>query len=263
MSRFTTRDVNRAAAAAFGFIVAAGGRATANPRTIDVHPVSARTGHLSANPKPPPQIVNTAPGQRRLGLGGARDGLMFVPSRLDPTLPAPVVVLLHGAGGNAHDIIGILSAFAEQRGFILLAPESRRETWDIIRGEYGPDIAFIDEALEQLFRSVPVDPERLAIAGFSDGASYALSVGVMNGDLLTHVIAFSPGFTAPAAVEGSPMIFVSHGDADRVLPIDRCSRRIVPSLKRAGYSVRYDEFAGGHPVPAEIARAAVDWFLAG
>jgi predicted esterase len=34
----------------------------------------------------------------------------------------------------------------------------------------------------------------LAVSGFSDGASYALSIGPANGDLFTHVMAFSPGF---------------------------------------------------------------------
>ena len=46
----------------------------------------------------------------------------------------------------------------------------------------------------------------------------------------------------------------------RKLPIDRCSRRIVPQLERAGYEVRYREFEGGHVVPPAIARQAARWF---
>ena len=60
----------------------------------------------------------------------------------------------------------------------------------------------------------------------------------------THVLAFSPGFLAPAERVGSPRIFVSHGTRDGWLPIERCSRRIVPQLERAGYEVRYREFDG-------------------
>jgi phospholipase/carboxylesterase len=45
------------------------------------------------------------------------------------------------------------------------------------------------------------------------------------------------------------------------LPIDQTSRRIVPELERNGYEVRYREFAGGHSIPAEIAREAVEWFV--
>jgi predicted esterase len=47
-----------------------------------------------------------------------------------------------------------------------------------------------------------------------------------------------------------------------VLPIDRCSRRIVPALEEAGYDVSYHEFKGGHTVPDRIQRKAVDWLSA-
>jgi phospholipase/carboxylesterase len=132
---------------------------------------------------------------------------------------------------------------------------------DVIMGGYGPDVAYIDRALEQTFNHYNVDPGRMAIGGFSDGASYALSLGATNGDLFTHVVAFYPGFMAPASEHGSPALFISHGLRDRVLPIEACSRKIVPQVKRAGYNVRYREFDGPHTVPAEIVAEAMDWFL--
>jgi phospholipase/carboxylesterase len=128
-------------------------------------------------------------------------------------------------------------------------------------GGYGPDVAYIERALEQTFDRYNIDPTRIAIGGFSDGASYALSLGVTNGDLFTHVVAFSPGFMAPASEHGSPALFISHGTHDRVLPIDVCSRKIVPRVKRAGYRVQYKEFDGPHTVPPEIASEAIEWFL--
>jgi phospholipase/carboxylesterase len=87
-------------------------------------------------------------------------------------------------------------------------------------------------------------------------------VGITNGDLFTHVNSFSPGFMAPAGRAGSPRTFVSHGTRDEVLPIDRCSRRIVPQLERAGYDIRYREFEGGHAVPPDVTREAMGWFVA-
>jgi len=172
------------------------------------------------------------------------------------------VAVLHGAGGDAHGGITPFLAMADEAGMILMAPDSRGPTWDVIRGEYGPDISFIDRALAQTFNRYAVDPIHMAIAGFSDGASYAISVGLTNGDLFSHVIGFSPGFAAPAAQEDTPAFFISHGTHDGVLPIDVCSRSIVPRLERAGYNVVYREFDGGHTVPKPIAREAVDWFLA-
>ena len=97
------------------------------------------------------------------------------------------------------------------------------------------------------------------MAGFSDGASYALSLGVINGDLFRRVVAFSPGFVAPGELHGKPRFFISHGTRDTVLPIDRTSRLIVRELRRLGYSVRFREFAGPHRVPPSIAREAVRW----
>ncbi len=67
---------------------------------------------------------------------------------------------------------------------------------------------------------------------------------------------------APPAQRGEPGIYVSHGTRDDVLPIDACSRRVVPRLRQAGYDVRYREFVDGHTVPPEVAREAVDWFTA-
>jgi phospholipase/carboxylesterase len=198
---------------------------------------------------------------RQLKLEGARDGFVYVPASVSAGRPAPLVLMLHGAGGSARHSLPLLQGLADRFGIILLAPDSRGRTWDAVAGGFGPDVAFIERALAQTFGSYHVDPARVAVAGFSDGASYALSLGATNGDLFTHVLAFSPGFMSPAARHGSPALFVSHGTKDRVLPIDACSRRIVPRAERAGYTVRYREFDGPHTVPAEIAAEAIAWFL--
>jgi phospholipase/carboxylesterase len=170
--------------------------------------------------------------------------------------------MLHGAGGHARHALGLLQQLADAEGFILLAPESQGATWDALMGDYGPDVAFLDRALNWVFERYTVAPSRLAIGGFSDGASYALSLGITNGDLFTHVLAFSPGFATPTARNGEPRLYVSHGTQDTVLRIDPCSRRLVPRLQAVGYDVRYHEFDGPHTVPAEIAREGVGWFMA-
>ena len=195
-----------------------------------------------------------------LGLDTSRDALLYVPASYQADQPAPLAVMLHGAGGIAEHGLGLLRSFADAAGIILLAPASRRETWDVIFGGFGPDIALINRALEATFARCAVDPSRIAVGGFSDGASYALSVGITNGDLFTHVIAFSPGFMAPADQSGVPRFFISHGAHDQVLPIERCSRKLVPALKAAGYDVRYHEFDGPHIVPQAIASESVAWF---
>jgi phospholipase/carboxylesterase len=163
---------------------------------------------------------------------------------------------LHGAGGDARSGISDVLDLADEAGLILLAPESRGRSWDVLVGGYGPDVVFIDRSLGQTFDRLAVDAEKVAVVGFSDGASYALSLGPTNGDLFTRVIAFSPGFASPGARRGMPPVFVSHGTRDGVSPIERCSRRIVPRLEREGYEVRYREFDGPHTVSRSIARGS-------
>lgn len=217
------------------------------------------TGRLAARPRP--SETKGPAGLQRLQLESGRDGLVYVPRGSGGGRPAPLVLLLHGAGGDARHTVPLLQALADGRGMILLVPESREDTWDVIVGGYGPDVAYIERALEQTFERYEVDPSHVAAAGFSDGASYALSLGVTNGDLFTHVLAFSPGFMAPASPHGAPALYVSHGTYDRVLPINACSRRIVPRAQAAGYEVFYREFKGPHTVPPEVAAEAVEWFL--
>lgn len=144
---------------------------------------------------------------------------------------------------------------------LLLSPGSAAATWDAVGGCYGPDVTFIDRALADVFARFAIDTSRLTISGFSDGASYALSLGLANGDLFTHIIAYSPGFIPPGPRIGAPRIFISHGERDTVLPIARCSRRILPALRRAHLDVEYEEFVGGHTVPADIARQSLRWLL--
>ena len=225
------------------------------------NPSAHSSGLIGARPQTIAPPGGAAPGRHPLGMGGKRDGILLVPEGLDAAKPAPLIVSLHGAGGVAPHALDIFAAQAGAQGIIVLAPESRSATWDVIRGGYGPDVAFIESALDKVFRLHAVDPERIAAAGFSDGASYALSIGITNGALFKDILAFSPGFMAPAGQSDLPRVFISHGVHDEVLPIDPCSRRIVPRLKRAGYDVEYREFDGGHVVPPGMVEHAVARFL--
>jgi phospholipase/carboxylesterase len=226
-------------------------------------------GRLHARPgKPSTSTSNAkplAPGEQPLALNPAngRGGLIYVPKGLPADTPVPLIVLLHGATGSGKGIttrVGAM-ALADSRKAIVVAPDSRFRTWDAIDGGFGPDVAYLDSALTDLFARVAIDPKRVAVGGFSDGATYAISLGLINGDLFTHVLAFSPGFFLAPQTHGRPSIFVSHGTSDEILPIDTTSHRLVPALREAGYSVQFRVFAGPHTVPADIAREAFEWMF--
>jgi phospholipase/carboxylesterase len=220
----------------------------------------ASDGRISARPR---TTVTTSAGERRaapLGLDRGRDAILQLPK--DTSAAVPLLVMLHGASGNGEGVLRRVSAAADEAGVAVLAPDSRNGTWDAIRDRFGPDVMFLDRALARVFDTVAVDPARVAVGGFSDGATYALSLGLINGDLFRKVAAFSPGFVVSGSPHGTPRFFISHGTADPILPIDQCSRVIVPALKRRGYDVTFREFEGRHEVPPDIAREGMRWVAA-
>jgi phospholipase/carboxylesterase len=222
---------------------------------------SAEAARLAARPAASGSASRALPpGVHTLDLGSGPEVLVRVPApSVDPG-PQRLVLTLHGAGGDARGGLAPLLPHADAHRLLLVAPRSRDSTWDLItQGRWGSDVQRIDQVLHQVFGTYPVDPTRLAISGFSDGASYALSLGLANADLFTHIIAFSPGFLVPTLRTGTPHVYLSHGRTDTVLPIDRTSRRITAQLQAADIPPEVHEFDGPHIVPPDIAENAARW----
>jgi phospholipase/carboxylesterase len=195
-----------------------------------------------------------------LGLDTHRDGLVYVPAGHAEQSPAPLMLIFHGAGGSGSRASAWFP-LADAFGVVLLAPDSRDErSWDAVLGDWGPDLQFIARALRQTVDRWAIDRRRMCAAGFSDGASYALSFGIGAGDVFSHLAAFSPGLMTPRDARGKPRIFISHGTSDPVMPIDQTSRRFVPALMKLGYDVTFREHDGRHDVPEPVVREAFSWF---
>ena len=218
---------------------------------------------ISARPVPP--TASLPPGRHELGLGRAiyrgmlRDGTPYVPTRMGPGTPVPLLVLLHGGGGQARDF-HFMFPIIEEFGVALLTLDARHNTWDGVDSPFGPDVLFIDAALRYTFEHAAIDPSRVALGGLSDGGMYALSIGRINGDLFTHLIAVAPGFmVAPAPPVGTPRVFLAHGTRDTVYSASGSRNQLLPELRQAGYDVTYFEFDGPHFITPPVARAALKW----
>lgn len=221
-----------------------------------------RKGRLTAKIASTTGKAEFKAGVQRLSLDKKKDGFLYIPKGYDKSRPAALAVMLHGAGAPAEQGLSLLQRYADEKNIILLAPAAREYSWDIIASDaFGADVIFIDQALALAFENYAIDPAHVAIGGFSDGASYGLCLGLTNGDLFTHIIAFSPGFTYTLEKNGKPAVYISHGVHDPVLPIAPCARRIVPQLQRQGLEVNYTEFEGGHEIPSNISESAVEWFI--
>lgn len=219
------------------------------------------TGRLKSRPPSGPPTSLAASGLQPLGLSALRDGRLFVPTNHTANEKLPLMLLLHGAGQASALWFGSYATRGETNRIVMLAPDSRDRTWDIGLGGFGPDVDFIDRALAYVFSHCSIDPNRIFVAGFSDGASYALSLGLTNGDFFKKIVAYSPGYFRNPDPRGSPPIWISHGTSDPILPIEDTSMIIVPQLKEAGYNVTLTQFAGGHEVPSAISDAAITWLL--
>lgn len=219
----------------------------------------AGDGRLTARPRDGVKTSNT--GRITLGLDHERDAILDLPKNAIGS-SLPLFVMLHGATQNADDMFWYLGTTAADAGVVVLAPNARDTTWDAMGGSFGEDVDFLNRALQRVFDTVAIDPARIAIGGFSDGATYGLSLGLINGDLFRSVVAFSPGFVIDGMPHGKPRVFIAHGTRDHILPIDRCGRRVAAGLISRGYDVTFREFDGDHEIPADVARDGMTWLKA-
>jgi len=219
------------------------------------------SGRLHSRPGKPTQKP-LEPGEHQIDVAAGRKAIAYIPREFDQSKPVAFLLLLHGATLDAEGPIKGLKQFADDSTVVLLSPKSEDYTWDLSIAGFGDDAGFVDKCLDYMFDRCVIDKKHLAIGGFSDGASYALTLGTGNGDLFSQAIAFSPGYVAAITHVGKPRIFIAHGTRDTILPIDKCGRRIASDLRADGYDVTFKEFDGPHTVPPEIAKAAVTWFKA-
>lgn len=229
-----------------------------DPAAIELNPYE----YTELFSKPSAPIMEASKGYSRLGIENGRDGYIFIPEQYNRNKSLPLLVLLHGSGGMADNWEGF-NEWADSNGVILLAVDSRERTWDFILGDYGPDVKFIDKALKYTFDRCTIDQNKIGLVGFSDGASYALSLGASNGHLFSHLIAYSPGFyDRNYPLRGKPKVFISHGTKDEVLPIYATKEQVLKQFLDMGYDVRFEEFDGGHEVPGHILTLSLEnWFL--
>ncbi|HEV8406494.1 MAG TPA: hypothetical protein VGQ34_01050 [Sphingomicrobium sp.] len=210
-------------------------------------------------------------------LFGLPDGAVgYVPA--SAALHPSVLVLLHGAGHRQVQMVQHFEAEADRRGLVLLAPSSRGVTWDSVLDaeaplsvdsplankqshSFGrtPDSDHVEAAIANLAKIVPVDRAHTVLAGFSDGATFALAMGMSKDHPFAAVIAWSPGIAIrterPAR---GRRVLVSHGRQDPLLKFDVTCGEIVPLLRSEGAAVTFLGFKGAHEVPNAVKDAFLD-----
>jgi predicted esterase len=210
--------------------------------------------------------VVAATGSITVERGDAR-GYLLAPSVLEPGAVYPLVVVLHGAGRQDELLARAYAREADARGALFFVLRSLQPTWDLIAGGDGEDLDFLGWALGWIDDRYPTDPSRRALIGYSDGASYALAVGLSNPRAFAAVMGWAAGFLAIDAHnltpdDPRPRVLLEHGTQDQLFPFERVAVPLRDALVRLGYDVTFRVDEGGIHWPSpEFQTAALDWFF--
>lgn len=201
--------------------------------------------------------------------------------------PRHAVLWLHGLGADGHDFEPIVPQLSSASGravrFIFPHAPVRpvtvnggmamRAWYDILGVDIDRDqdragiresVALVDALIDEQLAAGFV-PERIVLAGFSQGGAIALRCGLARNEALGGLIALSTYLLEGEALDDwasqparSMPIFMGHGSQDPIVPVslgEASARR----LKAAGYELEWQTWAMPHAVCAEEVQAIDRW----
>lgn len=188
---------------------------------------------------------------------------LFIPQSYDGSKPTPLLVALHGMGGDENNLFdsydnGLLKREAERVGFIVICPKGR-DSASMYRGSAERDVL---DVMADVRRTYRVDSTRIYLMGHSMGAYGTWSIAMNHPDTFAALGPISGGGSAAgmAKIRDIPE-YVVHGDDDRTVSVTQ-SRNMVEAGKKAGAAIVYVEVPGGSHVgvAAPAFAAMLDFF---
>jgi predicted esterase len=188
---------------------------------------------------------------------------IFVPSGYDKAKPVPLVIALHGMGGDENSYLsyygqGAFKVEAEKRGYIVVCPKGRKPASMYI-GDAERDVM---DALGEVRRAYNIDADRIYLTGHSMGGFGTWSIAMNHPDVFAALAPISGGSTPAnmSKIAHIPQIVV-HGDKDPTVPVER-SRVMVEAGKKLGAEIKYIEVPGGDHgnIVTPNFPAVFDWF---
>ena len=198
---------------------------------------------------------------------GASRAVLLTPDEIDSGREYPLITVLHGAGRQDEVLAKAYRDEPERRQALFLIPRSVQPTWDLIAGGGRPDLDFLEWAYDLIYRRYPIARDRQALIGYSDGASYALSVGLSNPRLFRAIMGWAAGFIAyddTFVEKDDPKlhILLEYGTHDPIFPFEQIALPMRSSLEEAGHSVEFRVDQGGRHWPSgDFQPEALDWFF--
>ncbi len=195
-----------------------------------------------------------------------RPYVLHVPAGL--LAPAPLVIALHGHSQEPANIraYSLLERLSDEQGFVVAFPSGGAGSWNAgtccfpSSDENTDDVAYLDEVLASIARRVPVDPDRVAIVGGSNGGMMALRYACER-PLVIASVAIVSGVNVSACTPTAPIaVLALHGARDNVVPLrggpNAALRTAFPDVSRS-----LDPFrrAGGDVQLRIVASAGHTW----
>ena len=199
--------------------------------------------------------------------------------------PVAVVIWLHGLGADGHDFESIVPALQLPEDLPIRfvfphAPEisvtefggQRARAWFDFSTTDGLDLAGLKKSTLQIHDLIQQEidngmpPERILLAGFSQGGSMALHTALYYPRPLAGILALSTFLaegdqlaSGKADINRQIPILMCHGQQDAVLPMT-LGQSSLATLQSAGYTVEWHEYPMGHEVCLEEIRVISQWF---
>jgi predicted esterase len=191
---------------------------------------------------------------------------LFIPASYDAKRKWPLVVALHGMGGDENSFFagyarGAIKQEAEKRGYLIVCPKGRGPASMYLASAERDVLDVIKEAR----REYNIDPDRIYLMGHSMGGYGTWSVAVNNPDLFAALAPIAGGGTPPVVLGLKKIAhlpwLVTHGDKDPTVSVEE-SRKMVKAGEALGIKIKYNEIPGGDHsnivVPAF--KEIFDWF---
>ncbi len=170
---------------------------------------------------------------------------IFVPTQYDGSKATPLIVALHGMGGDENSMFDgyheVMKVEAQRVGFLVVCPKGR-DTTSMYRGTAEQDVM---DVIAEVRRDYKVDPKRIYLMGHSMGGYGTWSTAIDHPELFAAIGPISGGGNA-AGMEKIKSIpeYAVHGDDDRTVNVNQ-SRNMVAAGKKLNAPITYVEVPGG------------------
>ena len=198
------------------------------------------------------------------------------PKNIVPGEKYPALFVMHGIGSNEHNMLALANGLEDSfyifsvRGHLT---QGSGYAYFTIQGYGKPHREVFDEGINKLANFIdyasanyPIDPEKLYLLGFSQGAIVSMTLAVTLGNKIKGIVALS-GYI-PQFVKEEYMInvgnhlsvFVSHGEFDQVLPYE-WGKENVDYFTKLGVPTTFKTYGEGHTVSEKNLQDSKLWLL--